>query len=151
MSTKEQFIWVNLYSLDLTWDMGFSAVIGLPAVIWWFSIPAEIRSGSIFFENLRSRRPSWWYTGRRHHLLAKLISLILKIFTAPRYFSVFFRCQAISLWYTLFWFPLIFSFADLCPNLIVSKFPKRFVSIARPTHELWRNLSSKNGVTGKHF
>merc|ERR1712008_573436 len=25
---------------------------------------------------------------------------------------------------------------DLCPNLIVSKFPKRFVSIARPTHEL---------------
>ena len=26
-------------------------------------------------------------TGKWHHLLAKLISLILKIFTAPRYFS----------------------------------------------------------------
>ena len=74
---------------------------------------------------------------------------LVNLFYNFRCFSVFFRCQAIPLWYTLFWFPLIFSFADLCPNLIVSKFPKRFVSIARPTHELWRNLSSKNGVTGK--
>ena len=37
-------------------------------------------------------------------------------------------------------------FSDWCPNLIVSKFPRKFVWIAKQIHEWWKNLSSKIGV-----
>jgi len=35
----------------------------------------------------------------------------------------------------------------LCLNLTVSKYPRRSVLTARQTPELWKNLSSRNGVT----
>ena len=52
-----------------------------------------------------------------------------------------------NLWFAVQNLNLFSLFSDWCPNPTVSRFPRRFVWIARPTLVLSRSLSSKNGAT----